>query len=527
MQFVSEPSIAVKIQKMKQRVRWQDPLIRERQIDQTQFVLDDRGKDDPEFSFMVIGDSGAGAHLSQNPQHRVAQLMLEHRQDCRFVLHTGDVVYLVGSSEFYPSNFISPYREFLVGGDSPQQIRYDRMIFNCPILPVLGNHDYYELPLIFGLLSRLSLPLRRLLKSKIDFDVGLHGSGKGDAYARAFLDYLCGIANRQELAQHLDRHYTAQGSTGRCLHYQPKEFTRLPNHYYTFRYGGIDFFALDSNTFNAPIPLDSDAEGNARRDQLLQKRAEVQRQQLEAMERSTQLNPHHPDDADQLDDLRTKLEHLEEIERDIHKQLIVNQSSEIDYEQLEWLQARLIESWNTDSVRGRIIFFHHPPYVTEATKWDQSQTLAVRQRLRQVFDRVAQVIGPLPQNRPLVDLVLNGHAHCLEYLRTQDTSHADSHINWIVCGGSGYSLRRQRSEGTDLIEAIGDGETEKPRFVARSHLFVGRTGHGSHKRRPYSFLRIDVKTGTPPKFVVRPYIAEWYEHTWTNKSLPSFEIGLR
>jgi len=525
MQFVSEPSIATKIQKMKQRVRWQDPLIRERNIDQTQFVLDDRDKDNPEFSFMVIGDSGAGAHMSQNPQRRVAELMQEHRDDCSFVLHTGDVVYLVGSREFYPSNFIYPYREFLVGGESPQQIRYDRMIFNCPIFPVLGNHDYYELPLVFGILSRISLPVRKLLKSKIDFDVGLHGSGKGDAFARAFLDYLCGINNRQELAQHLDRYYTADGVTGRCLCYKPKEFTRLPNRYYAFRYGGIDFFALDSNTFNAPIPLGSGAEGTARREQLLQKRAEVQRQQQDAIERSATLNPDDPDEVEQLDDLRTKLEHLEEMERDIDKQLVADHSTEVDYEQLGWLQQRLITSWQDESARGRVIFFHHPPYVTEATKWDQAQTLAVRQRLRQVFDQVAQVVGNPKPDRPLVDLVLNGHAHCLEYLQTQDTGHADAYIPWIVCGGSGYSLRRQRVEGTDLIEAMDDSPMEKPRFVARSHLFVGRTGQGSRKHRPYSFIRIDVKPGDRPKFVVRPYVAEWHRHTWTNKSLPTFEIG--
>ena len=176
-------------------------------------------------------------------------------------------------------------------------------------------------------------------------------------------------------------------------------------------------------------------------------------------------------------------------------------------------------------MRGRVIFFHHPPYVTEATKWDQSQTLAVRYRIRQVLDRVAQAVGKPAEDRPLVDLVLNGHAHCLEYLRTQDTGHADAHINWIVCGGSGYSLRRQRAEGTDLIEAMGDPKKGKPQFVARSHLYVGRTGHGSQKQRPYSFIRIDVKAGDPPKFVIRPYVAQWQNRVWTNKSLPAFEIG--
>jgi hypothetical protein len=526
MQFVSEPSIAVKIQRMKQRVRWQDPLIQERQIDQTQFVLADATPPSAQsdFSFLVIGDSGAGAHLSQNPQSRVADLMAEHRDDCRFVLHTGDVVYLVGSKEFYPSNFIEPYRAFLVGGEDPNQIRYDRMVFRVPILPVLGNHDYYELPIVYGILSQLSLPLRRLLRSKIDFDVGFHGSGKGDAYARAFLDYLCGIGNRQDLATHLDQHYTGQSRSGRCLRYQPKEFTRLPNRYYAFHYGGIDFFALDSNTFNAPLPITNDAAGDIQRYQLIQRKSDVERQKLEAIETSTKLNPNDDQEAEQLDDLRTKIEHLEEMERDIDKQLQADTFSDVDYEQLEWLEHRLIESWQADSVRGRVIYFHHPPYVTEATKWEQAQTIAVRYRLRQVFDRVAAALGRDHQ-QPLVDLVLNGHAHCLDYLRTADTGHADAHTNWIVCGGSGYSLRRQRPEGPDLSESEHAEGQQQTRLVARSHLFVGRTGRGSHKRRPYSFIRIDVKAGSPLKLVVRPYVAEYYQGTWSNQALTAFELG--
>jgi hypothetical protein len=112
----------------------------------------------------------------------------------------------------------------------------------------------------------------------------------------------------------------------------------------------------------------------------------------------------------------------------------------------------------------------------------------------------------------------------LEYLRTVDTGHADSHINWIVCGGSGYSLRRQREEGNELEEILPE-DARKTHLVAKSHLFVGRTGRGSDKHRPYSFVRIDVKAGTPPKFVVRPIIAERHQSQWSSKSLPAFEIG--
>ncbi|HEY9873415.1 MAG TPA: metallophosphoesterase, partial [Candidatus Obscuribacterales bacterium] len=209
MAFVSDPSIAVKISKMKQRVRWQDPLIAERGIDQTRMVLSDGSADSPEFSFLVVGDSGSGPHRGQNPQRQIAELMLAHREKSRFVLHTGDVIYLVGSSEYYLKNFISPYREFLVGGEHPSRIAYDKMVFNQPFLPVPGNHDYYDLPLLYGAIAGATLPLRRLLQSKLDLDIGWHGSGQGKAYARAFLDYLKAL-DGNELSRHLDKHYTAQ-----------------------------------------------------------------------------------------------------------------------------------------------------------------------------------------------------------------------------------------------------------------------------------------------------------------------------
>jgi 3',5'-cyclic AMP phosphodiesterase CpdA len=519
MEFISDPPIAVKIQKMQQRVRWQHPLIQSRQISQTEMVVDDGSADNPEFSFLVIGDSGSGSHRGHHPQRKIAEMMLEHGEDCRFVLHTGDVIYLVGSSEYYYKNFIYPYHEWIVGGERPQQIKFDQMLFNRPFLPVPGNHDYYDLPLLYSLLAQTAAPLRFLLRSRIDFDVGWRGSQQGKAYAQAFLDYLLKFETDAALNQHLDQHYTAQGVTGRCLRYQPKQFTRLPNRYYQFRYGGIDFFALDSNTFNAPIPLAENPAGDARRQQLEQRRTEVQTQQRELLQTSTQLNPAFPDQAEQLDDCRIKLEQLEEIEKDITKQLTVSPDTAIDTEQLDWLKQGLIESWHRAEVRGRVIFFHHPPYVTEATKWHQGQTLAVRLRLRAVLDQVAAAVGETG-NRPLVDLVLNGHAHCLEHLQTGNTGHGDANINWIVCGGSGYSLRRQRSEGPELVEDWGEGLQP----VAKSLLFVGRNGQGVHKHRPYSFIRIDVKAGAVPKFVVHPYIAERYQHQWYEDRLSALEI---
>ncbi|HEY9617047.1 MAG TPA: metallophosphoesterase [Microcoleaceae cyanobacterium] len=515
MQFVTDPAIATKILKMEQRVRWRDPFITQRGIDQTSLYLDDGQVEQDEFSFLVVGDSGSGSHRSYNPQRRIAEQMLTHQDQCRFVLHTGDVIYLVGSSEYYPKNFIQPYREFLVNGDRPKQIAYDQMVFNFPFFLVPGNHDYYDLPRLYGWIAQAALPLRYLLRSQLDFDVGWHGSYQGDAYACAFLDYLKRISNNLDLERHLDQHYTATIGDRRCLRYQPGQFTRLPNRYYTFRYGGIDFFALDSNTFNAPTPLPNTPEGERSREHLRQKRAELEQEQRQTMETSARLNPLDPEHVEQLDDLKAKVEQLAEVIRDIDKQLQANENTVTDDQQLEWLQQRLIESWHTEAVRGRVLFFHHPPYVTEATKWHQAQTMIIRDRLRQVLDAVAQEVGELPQGRPIVDLVLAGHAHCLEYIRTLDTGHADSHTNWIVCGGSGYSLRRQRQEGNQLTERFPEGD----RVVAESRLFIGRSGQGLHKRRPYSFLRIDVRSGTPPKFVIRPYIAEWFQRGWQEREV--------
>lgn len=77
-------------------------------------------------------------------------------------------------------------------------------------------------------------------------------------------------------------------------------------------------------------------------------------------------------------------------------------------------------------------------------------------------------------------------------------------LTYLMCGGSGYSLRRQRSEGPEISEDI--EETARP--VAKSHLFIGRDGHGSYKRRPYSCVRIDVDTTSltangSPKFTIQ------------------------
>ncbi|MBW4511928.1 MAG: metallophosphoesterase [Scytonematopsis contorta HA4267-MV1] len=523
MKLIFEPPIPVKIAKMKERVRWQHESILQRQIDQTAMVLDDGNQDNPEFSFMVIGDSGTKSHYGKHPQRQVAELMLPHQEECSFVLHTGDVIYIVGSREYYQPNFIQPYREFLVGGENPKAIPYDRMLFKTPILPVLGNHDYYDVPWLYRLVAGTTQPIRRILRYR-DAEIGWYGSNQGDAYARAFIDYLKSIHSPQDLEHHLDTHYTAKTDTGFALRYQNGIFTRLPNHYYTFRYGGIDFFALDSNTFNDPSPLPATKEGEICRRQLEKRRQEIDQEEEAILEICDRLNPENPSEGEKLDELTTKLDQINEVKIDIEKQLASSGTPEIDFEQLEWLQNRLIASWNSEEVRGRIIYFHHPPYVTEGTKWHQAQTIAVRRRLRRVFDEVKTSINSKNKERPIVDIIFNGHAHCLEYLRNTDTGHGDSHINCIISGGSGRRPRRQRKEGTELMETFENIEGSPNRKISDSLLYVGRDRKEGDLSLSYSFVRIDVKAGNPPQFIVRPFIAEHHQEQWYNRELESIII---
>lgn len=499
MQLASEPSVAVKIQRMKERVRWGHPLLVAKGIDQTAVHLEGLPTGDLPFSFMVLGDSGTGRHRGDSPQRRVAELVLRQGEQARFTLHCGDVVYLVGSSEQYRENFIRPYREWLTGGDAWRRIGYDRMVFRRPFLVVPGNHDYYDLPLPLGILSGLSWPLRRLLNPVLDLDVGWHGSRQGDAYARAFLDVL-GALRGSDLAAHIAERYDGNLDGARCLNYRPGLFTRLPNRYYRCRCAGVDVFALDSNTFNLPLETVSPEDQQRMRER--RRRLELEKQErLRGLGLALIQNI----DQDLREDHTAAIEQIEEQIYDIDKRLSQGPAAHAtDQAQLDWLARSLVASWRNAEVRGRILLFHHPPYVTERTKWDQAQTLAVRHQLRAVLDRVSAELGSLPGSRPLVDLAISGHAHCLEVIRSLDTGHGDARIPWVVCGGSGYSLRRQRAEGGDLRERI-DGEEK---IVARSQLFVGRSGRGSTLRRPYSALRVDVAAGRPLRLSLTPLVAE-------------------
>lgn len=469
------------------QVNWHHPKIIQGGIDQTGLAIADAPTTATPFSFMVIGDTDAG--FSANPStfaEAFAQQLAQQSGESRFLLHTGDVTYPIGSYQNYLNGFLRPYQALLSG--LPERCPYEgnSVVFKRPLLPVPGNHDCADLPAGARLRHDLWRSVSDRLRQYLNIDLGGYGGYGGEAYGQTFLDDLSRLSSEQ-LTAHLATHYdascplsseesTARGSghsASHCLRYRPGIFTRLPNRYYRFRYGGVDFFALDSNTWNGA--------------------------------------PEAPG---------------------------------FDHEQLSWLEQGLVASWQTPGTIGRIIYLHHSPYTTEEVRWQQPETLWVRRHLRSVFNRVAARLnrtvlespkassgssrdGVRPVS-PLVDLIISGHAHCLEHVRTTDTGHADAHLDWIVCGGSGASLRRQRPDDSpDILERLTvHTSAQYGRYytsvVARSQFYASASSKPS---QGHSFIRIDVQPDEPCKFTVRPFVVAQRSTGWHTQALTPLKTG--
>lgn len=519
MKFVFDPPILDKIARMQQRVRWQDIAFKTRGIDQTHLHIDDANANSSAFSFLVLGDSGSNESKSYSPQNQIAQIMLQHQHEANFILHTGDVVYEVGSREYYRQNFITPYRGFIAAKETTDKIPYDRLTFQKPFLPIPGNHDYYDLPLSYAVVAKTVNLVNWLTKSRSQLNIGWQGSDIGDAYAKAFLDCTANLTP-EELARHLDLYYIAKFKDKRCLNYQPQYFTRLPNRYYSFRYGNIDFIALDSNTFKASTPIADTLEGTKIRQQLTAQLAMLDGECKQLKAKSEKLDLGNPLQQDLMNDYQGQIYQIQKKQQEIKSKLEPKEKA-IDYEQLNWFKNQLVSSWSDPKVRGRVVYLHHSPYTTEVTKNGLEETVEVRHHLRQILDEVSHTLGNYNRGRPLLDLVISGHAHCFEHLYTLDTGHADSNINWLICGGGGRSVRRQQS-GNTVVTEIQNGKTKQ---VAQSRLFLGCKGYGVYKKQSYSCLRIDVKEGERLKFYVRPLVAEQAYQKWYHYQPDSFVIN--
>lgn len=445
-------------------------------IDYTQLAIAHAPTHATSFSFWAIGDTDAGAQSKQSTQsfsHRFAEQVLRHiqrsevaeqdiennpyaqaRPSGSFLLHTGDITYPIGSYQNYLEGFLRPYESLLL--QSPASPKYcgKDVVFKRPLLTVPGNHDYATPSgkLWFG---------RKWLRGVCDFlrqfgiDFGHYGGEGGEAYENTFLDDTQGLSSEQ-LSAHLATHYSARARScdslaPYCLQYAPGKFTRLPNRYYRFRYGGVEFFALDSNTWNT--------------------------------------SP---------------------------------EKKNFDQAQLDWLSRSLIESWQSDieakddSQRtvARVLYLHHSPYTTEESRWQQSETLWVRRHLRTVLDNVSHAINRFSDKNSAdakqllqpVNLIISGHAHCFEHIKTRDTGHADSSLDWIVCGGSGKGIRRQRADGTKILETISESDRSRTCVVADSVSFAGKHGSGRYTQTFHSFVQVKVCLAETNKIIIRPFV---------------------
>lgn len=450
------------------QVCWQHPALLRGDIDQTRLIIADAPTDSSSaFSFLALGDTDATELVGDENQfsHHFAEQVMAHLGENRFLLHTGDVAYPEGSYQNYWNHFLWPYHGLLEQLPRNPFYRHKPVRFQRPLLAVPGNHDYAGDEKTTRLWPQLMRRLCDYLRSTVGLDFGHYGGQGGEAYAQTFLDNLEQLSVEQ-LINHLALHYAAPSRktaqqigeqsnqrSGACLNYQPGLFTRLPNRYYTFRYGGIDFFALDSNTWNT----DSDTPG-------------------------------------------------------------------FDQAQLDWLERGLSQSWNTVDTIGRIIYLHHSPYTTEASRWKQSETLWVRRHLRTVLTRVAATIE-LPPSAPLVDLVISGHAHCLEHLKTTQTPYGDAQIDWVVCGGSGTGIRRQRKGDKNILENVVYGGRSHTKVVAQSQFYAGRHGRKHQQQVFHSFMRVDVQPHQAQKITVCPFLVTHENGQWQTKAIAPLALG--
>ncbi|MER5425724.1 metallophosphoesterase family protein [Streptosporangium roseum] len=101
------------------RARWTASQ-RERGVDPSFRIPMDVG---PEFSFLVLGDTGEG----DASQYAVIPGLLKLGADTSFAVIASDVVYPTGSGNEYEDKFFRPYKDY-----------------RAPIYAIPGNHDWYD-----------------------------------------------------------------------------------------------------------------------------------------------------------------------------------------------------------------------------------------------------------------------------------------------------------------------------------------------------------------------------------------------
>jgi len=165
------------------------------------------------------------------------------------------------------------------------------------------------------------------------------------------------------------------------------------------------------------------------------------------------------------------------------------------------------------------LVLHHRRNVTEfATKWFRGDPGRSQSTSARVLDQVAAETGD-------EDRFSKGEATLLDLGAERRTPtawkaaaprrrhrHGDAHIPWLICGGSAYSLRRQRPEGSGPAGAI---EAAGSCTVRTRQLFIGRSGKGKQPAAPYFGLcGWRFQPAGPPDSRFDRWWAERRQHRW-------------
>lgn len=371
------------------------------------------------FEFLALGDTGDSDTYGseESPQEAVARYLTEDANVpggsgiASMVIHTGDVIYMTGERRLYDQNFRKPYAPFL----SPESSD-ERYVFRIPFLPVPGNHDYYDLngwvrwigqiPLIGG-------GLRRLARHLFGFSLPKGGSDCGRAFMEVFVTQEPGLGSGP-------------------LPYVPGKDTRLPNRYYQFSVGTVDFFGLDSNTLDTISPGRADEiqmrTDAAERIKLLEERA----RELETALKSGTNPTAPPADvsnaerkaADSLPENQELAEKMLDVQRDLayERRLLLYTPQDYDADQIEWLRTALEESVRLRPDAWRIVYLHHPLYSSISNHCEGKDVQGVRTNL-------------LPILQDTAHLVLSGHSHSFEWITSADLPNTGI----FVTGGGGQA----------------------------------------------------------------------------------------
>lgn len=436
-----------------------------------QVDLPDDGSDT--FRFAVIADTGDG-RPPFNPQYAVAQQLAEDYDDIDFVVHAGDVIYQIGSRRYYGPNFLQPYARFVGNPD------LDDLVFNKPFFVIPGNHDYYDLSRV-ALVRKIPIVGRgaEWIVRRFAGNLG-EGSRDGRVYENIFIDNPGGPGSGSPVTPYL---------TGKA--------TRLPNRYYTFRHGGASFFALDSNTLDAP-----GSQGNrlGRRQRQRFARAmeqadfEIGRLSEWIQSCHEQIEAGRLPEEDVVEEIEQKTQYLLDLIYDRaqyeHSIAADEDGRDFDGDQIAWLREQVRATPDGD---WKIVILHHPLYTFVKTYCEAPDVVGVRDNLRRMLIEEG------------VHLVLAGHSHSFEWVRA--VHQREQRIAYLTAGSGG--CRWIRPSILQAAQARPDVSDYEDRFRqcnrhARSEAFAGLDPTG--RSRTFNYLRVHV---SPDQIRVEPVGIHW------------------